>query len=335
MDNKIVLVRSARELVEEGYIGYGWEKVKFNEYHTVKDLFSQGFHGINYGRKKKQIIRFFELKKDDIVVVPLSGTIAIGIVEGEKVYDSMSKIPFSANRVKVNFFTNTDGETVYIPRTELETAFERRLKIRMSISNLEDFRSEIEHIISALSQGEIYTWDLAAVKKGEEAKNKFIKNLGKRLRSEKGLGIAAGGYGLEKLIWEIFQAKEYDTSIPAKNSRQAGEDVDIIARKEGEFSSNGEVYLIQAKHHRGATNMHGLNQLIKYNIDDYDDEVKIYKVLMTTALKVVDGLEEKAKDEKIIVIKGDELAKWIYSNLSLLSKKTLNKLGISEVPTLI
>jgi restriction system protein len=337
MESKIVLVRSSRELIEKGYVGYGWSSVEFRKYTTAKELIEDGFksNNIPIGRKRKQIILFHSIKKGDIVVVPVGGAIAIGIGTDNRDYEKEPTIPHSNNRIKVNFFKNKKGEVLYVPRTELVTNLERRLKIRMSIASLEDFRIEIENIKSDLEQGKIYTWDSEIMKKEEQAKKDFIESLEKRLRTEKGLGISAGGYGLEKLIREIFQAKGYDAHIPAKNNRPAGEDVDIIATKESEFGLTGEVYLVQSKHHRGSTNMHGLNQLINYDTKDYDKDTKIYKVLITTALKVVDGLEDKAKDECITVVKGEQLAKWVYDNLSFLSQKTLRKLGISEVPTLI
>ena len=335
MGNKLILVRSSRELIDDGYVGYGWENVEFQAYNSSKDLLEKGFkgRGVNYGRKKKQIKRFFELEKDDIVVVPVSGAIAIGIVSGEKDYITGSKIPLSANRVKVDFFRDKNNKIMYVPRVELVTNFERRLKIRMSIASLEGFREEIEKIISLLSSQEIYTRDSDMQKREENGKENFIKVLEERLRTEKDLGLAAGGYGLEKLIREIFQAKGYEATIPAKNDRPVGEDVDIVATKEGELRSKGERYLIQAKHHRGTTGREGLDQLIACKDDD-SDEYFYRKILITTA-KVKDELKKEAGENNIIIVEGLQLAEWIFENLSLLSKITQQRLGISEVPLLI
>ena len=81
---EIVLVRSARELINQNQIGYGWENINFSIYSSDEDLIEDGFkkQGYNLGRKTKQIKRYFNLKKDDIVIVPVSGAIAIGIVKG-------------------------------------------------------------------------------------------------------------------------------------------------------------------------------------------------------------------------------------------------------------
>ena len=334
MNNNIILVRSSRKLIKKGLIGYGWKNVNFKNYSSVKDLFDEGFKGISIGRKRKQIKRFFTLTTGDLVVVPVSGAIAVGIVEGAKEYEPNDEIPLSANRIKVNFYKKDNGDILYVPRVEIATNLERRLKIRASIANLEGFSDEIEKIALKLDKNEMYTWDSDMQQKEEDAKENFIKKLEQRLTTEEGMGLSSGGYGLELLIQEIFQAKGYGASIPSKNSRPAGEDVDIVAVKEGEFDAKGEKYLIQAKHHRGITGRVGLDQLIACKDDEDDNEYTYKKILMTTA-KVSDNLKDEAKKEEIVIVEGEDLARWIYENLELLSKRTLRQLGISEVPFLI
>ncbi|MCF6244175.1 MAG: restriction endonuclease [Sulfurovum sp.] len=332
-DNKLTLVRSSRELIEKEYVGYGWENVIFKDYTTLEELLSEGFININIGRKKKQIARFFGLKKGDIVIVPVSGAIAIGEVVGIKEH-VIDNIPFSANRVKVDFFKDENKKVLYVSRTELATNLERRLKVRMSITDLESFRDEIIKIVEKLKNNELYTWDSDIQKREEDAKGDFLIKLEERLKTEKDLGLAAGGIGLENLILEIFRNKGYEASIPPKNGRPAGEDVDIMATKEGEFSSKGEKYLIQAKHHRGITKRTGLDQLIACKDDEDDDKYFYKKVLITTAT-VSEELKKEAKDKYITIVEGKELSEWIYENFKFLSEKTLRLLGISEIPSLI
>ena len=332
--SKIILVRSSRALIEKGYVGYGWKDIEFKKYNTVKELIEIGFKDTHYGRKRKQIQYFYELKKDDIVVVPVSGAIAIGIVEGTKEYEPTTTLAMSENKVKVIFFRDEDNNLMYIPREELATNLARRLKIRTSIANLEDFREEILIKIEGLKKKEILSWDSEIIKKEEETKKTFIQKLEQRLRTEKGLGLKAGGYGLELLIREIFEAKGFESTIPAKHDRPIGEDVDIIASKRGEFSSKGERYLIQAKHHRGTTPRKGLDQLIAYKDEDDHGLYFDKKILITTAI-VDESLKEEAQKEGILIVEGLELSEWIFENLSLLSSKTIRKLGISFTPSFL
>ena len=335
-ENKIMMVRSSKELVERGLIGYGWMKVDFSQYKTADELIEEGFvaNGYDFGRSKNQIKRYFNLKKGDIVVVPLVGTVAIGIVSGEKKFDKNSKRP---NLVKVDFYKNKDGnKNIYTPRSELETNLQQRLKIKISIADLgKDFRYEIEKVIRQIENGEAYTWNSVFADKEEHAKSDFITALEERLCSEKDLGIKAGGTGLELLICEIFTNKGYDTSIPAKNSRSKDEgDVDIIAYKEGEFGTVGEKYLIQAKHHRGETGVTGIDQLITWK-DEEECDCIYKKILITTASKVNGEAGEKAAENKIKIITGKVFSEFIHENIDLLSPATKAMLGISTQPVLL
>jgi len=329
---KIVMVRSSSELVRGGYVGYGWNKVNFSEYDNETDLITNGFKDFDYGRLKKQIMLYHSIKIGDIIIVPVSGAIAVGKATNEKIYIEKPPLPLSSNRIKVDFYKDKDGNVLYVPRVNLPTNFQRRLKIRTSIADLEGFRKEVEANIESLEKNEIFLFSDDVQNKQEELKQRFIEGLEKRLRSEKDLGIQAGGYGLENLIREIFDAKGYDAHIPAKNKRHGVEDVDIIATKNGEFGAKGEGYLIQAKHHRGETGHKGLEQLIHYDINDND---YIYRKVLVTTAKVNDALKDEAKINDIIIIEGQELAEWIYENLDFLSLNSKLRLGVSQVPTLI
>ncbi len=343
MDKNIILVRSGYKLIGDNLIGYGWSQVNFKKYNNGKDLIKLGFKekGIEYGRKRKQIERFQNIKSGDIIVVPVNRAIVIGIATDKKFYveNENLDIPYSSNRIEVVFFRK-DSKVINILRSELDMNLEQRLKIRTTIANLNDFREEILQIVQKIQEGKSYERSTVFAEKEENAKNDFIKSILKRMRTGKGLGIRAGGTGLETLIEEVFKAKNYETFIPSKNSKNRKNkliaDVDVVAYRDGEFSTKGEVLLIQAKHHKGTTGDHGVKQLeaIKdFNFGKYgefsEDDYTIKKVLVTTAEKDV------LNNSSIDIINGESFAEWLYDNLSLLSKDTKERLGISEIPTLI
>ena len=149
-------------------------------------------------------------------------------------------IAYSANRIGVKFFQNKESEVLYVSRTSLDMNFEQRLKIRTSIADLNDFKEEIEQIIEQIKSGKDYERSTVFANKEKKAKGDFIQGMLKRMRTGKGLGIAAGGTGLEELIQEIFRAKGYEAFIPPKNKKSAKNkhiaDVDIVAYKDGELS---------------------------------------------------------------------------------------------------
>jgi len=345
MNRKIILVRTPKSLVEKGLIGYGWKQVVFRDYQDSTILIENGFkaNNINMGRKRKQIKLFHDIQEGDIIVVPIKKSIAIGIATDRKDYEATPDERYTNNRIIVEFFKDKNGETIYIPRTELENQFETRLRIRTSIASLQSFEVHINEILEDLNSGKTYDWQRMIEKKEDEAYELFIKDLSQRFQRGSRIGLKAGGDGLEELIEEIFIAKGYSTQIPAKNKKNSSSkiaDVDIIATKNFEFADldNEEIdkeenfgYLIQAKHHKKKTSEAGLNQLIAYDEEGYDNHKK---VLITTA-EVTDALREKAKTHNVMVIDGENFVRYLYNNIDFLSPESLRNLGISITPTLI
>lgn len=344
MESKIILVRSSDKLIEKDLIGYGWKNVRFDDYENGKDLIKRGFKekGIKYGRKRKQIELFKNITKGDIIVVSLNKAIAIGIAESEVFYEENTEgVPYSSNRIKVKFFRlKGSSKITRILRQELDTDLEQKLKIRHTIANLGDHRNEIKGIVKRLKEGGSYERSTIFAEKEAKAKTEFVANMQQRLKTGESLGIRAGGAGLEALIKEIFDAKGYTTFIPSKKSKNDKNDhiadTDVVAYKNGELGTKGELILIQAKHHKGTTSNHGIKQLEA--VRDYsfgingafsEDDYIVKKILITTADKKEEGNTE------ISIINGSSFSAWLYENMFLLSKKTKQLLGISEIPTLI
>ncbi|QEY27206.1 hypothetical protein D0T92_08685 [Neisseria zalophi] len=156
--------------------------------------------------------------------------------------------------------------------------------------------------------------------------------------------LEAGGRGLEELIREMLKIDGYQAKIKSKKQLSGIADIDIEAKKQasGIADIDTEVekknrfskthLLIQAKHHKGETNGHGLKQLIAYK--DKDDDVDCQKWLITTA-KVSDKNKQLAEQHNINIMEGEELVDWIYESIPHLSEKTKQALGIMEIPSLL
>jgi restriction system protein len=328
-----ILVRSSRALIDKHQIGYGWAAVDFSAYGSSQELLELGFSGKNIGRKRKQILRYFNLQKSDIVVVPLAGTVAFAVVEGTKSHVLHSGIKYSENRVSVNYLTNSEGEVLYLPRKLLSTGLESRLKIRTSIASLDDFSDELSKVVSELKENKIYTVSKDISDKREQVASDFKEVLLYRLRSGEKIWIDAGGYGLEILVTEIFKANGYDANIQAKNSVKGLADVDVIATKPNILTGDLEGTLIQVKHHNGSTSLTGVRQLAAYTVDsgDYD----YYRKVLVTTAELSDDVKAEAERLNIKTIDGEALVDWIYDNVDKLSEGTLRKLGIVSEPSLI
>jgi len=330
-EKKVILVRSEKKLVNQGFVGYGWA-VNFSKYTEIDKLLKEGFKDINRGRKTNQIKRFFSLKSGDLVVVPVYRAIAIARVDGDKSFVENSDIRFSNNRIKVTFLSDKKGN-IFIPRKELSTALQSRLKIRQSISSLDGLSKEVLKIVEKLDSGEMFTLAGEAQEKEEIAKKEFTVELLKRLQGGKSINLEAGGYGLEKLIRELLTIKGYDTRILGKNQSSDVSDIDIEARRINDLTQETEVLLIQAKHHTGWSSSKGIVQLTAYEIEE-EESVVYQKILITTAC-LSDDVKSKARDEKIIAIDGNMLIELIYDEIDNFSSDIKMRLGIAVLPRFI
>ena len=324
-----VMVRSPK-LIKNNQIGYGWASVNFSQFETIKDLIDKGFKDIDRGRQTNQIKRYFNLKQDDYVIVPFSGAVAIAEIVGEKSYQPVTEgIQYGENRISVKYLKHKDG--YFIPRGNLSTALQNRLKIRMTVCDLNEFSDELYKHIESVKNDKLYTWNNEQELKIQQNTEKFKVDLLSRLRSNKDINLQSGGIGLEHLIKEILEAKNYTARIPAKNEKSGIQDVDVIATRFSEFSEKKEGIFIQVKHHEGTTGNRGIRQVAEYEINK-DDYTHIDRVLITTAeFKNTDFAEL----HDVTVLAGADFVNWIYDNLNLLSDDSLSSLGISSLPTLL
>ena len=326
----ILMVRCSLRAVNEGYVGYGWSKVDFSQYKDTKALFEafKQHYPNGIGRQKNNIQRFFNLKEGDIVIVPSSQSVSIGVVKGEKAFKPEWIQDYACNLVQVEFY-KVRGRILKIRRDQLNQQLGSRLKLRSAIANLNEFESEISRVIDSIKKtGEAYRHSSYFSEQIELAEQKFRKELLQSI-CKGTTWLKPGGMGLEKLIKEMLELNGYTAKIKSKKQSPDISDIDIEAEKVERFS---ETYLlIQAKHHRGETNGHGLKQLIAYK---KNNDVAYQKWLITTA-KVSDENKQLAKQNNIEIMEGEELVGWIYESLPFLSEETKQALGIVEIPSLL
>lgn len=324
----ILFHRSPVEVIQDGYIGYGWKQLNFSEYQTIDDLlkvFQEKYPECN--RHRNMIRRFFNLKAGDIVIVPVYRAIVIGEVVGDKRY--VNNVAYGENQIKVNFFKK-DGNLIKINNNQLSTALQARLRIRQSNTAIDqDFSDEINRIILDIKNNGYYQ-NNQLLEQESKSIEIFKENLLKNIQQQK-TWIKAGGRGLEELAKELFEIDGYKADIQAKNQSSGIDDIDVIAFKDDGFFSNKLV--VQVKHHQGTSNSFGIKQLTEYQ--DENIETNLKKLLITTAYNVNGIAEKLANKNDIRIMLGKELVDWIYDSLPKLSQSTKEKLGIFESYKLI
>lgn len=331
----ILFHRSPIEVIQDGYIGYGWKQLNFSEYQTINDLlkvFQEKYPECNSHRN--MIRRFFNLKLGDIVIATSNDTwdnsIFIGKVIGKKRY--VSSIAYGANQVEVDFYKNNNGDLLKISRNELSNALQS--KLRMPRTNVEIYNKElideINAIINKIENNGEYKRVSVILEKRDLAIIELKRNLLSNIQDGHN-GLQAGGEGFEDLILELLELDGYSAKKQAKNQSSDISDVDIIAEKNERFFSYK--LFVQAKHHHGETGDYGIKQLIAR--ENREENEIVQRLLITSADKVSKSAEDLANLENVNICTGNELVDWIYDSLPKLSQSTKEKLGIFESYQLI
>jgi restriction system protein len=326
IEKRYYLVRTEREFVNRERIAIGWSWIDFTQYDNANEIIAK--IGKHIGRSANQIKRFVGVKQGDIVIVPLYKSVAIGIATDTKLYSSEDERKDRSNQIAVEFFKR-DNKPIIIPRDIFSEKFQRRLRVQgMTVNSLDEFKDEIEKIISGLNSGEIVSWNDRVIEETEKLANTFKANLLKNIQHGK-INLQAGGVGLENLVKELLEIDGYTARVLGKRDFKSFADADVVASKSDSILETK--LLIQVKHHRGIANNWGIQQLREIRNQDKGEYSEHHLVLVTSAF-ANDSFVNDAKDENIIVVDGNKLVDWIFDSLGELSDKTKTQLGICEVP---
>ena len=317
--------------VKNNVVAVGWSNVDFTGYTDVKEL-REAVHKVYYkntnrasqtvGKNLNEIERFKKIKKGDYIIIPYYNSIVLAEAEDEELFSSEAKKIDLANQHKVAYRA-INGETFKIPRNDLSEGLQRRLRVRgNTVSNLYEFKEEIEKIFQNKSYSYIQEFQEQENKKYEILKKELLKNI-----QEGRTNLQAGGIGLEDLVCEIMLCEGYDAKKICKNQFEGKGDADIQAVKEDAFMS--KKIFVQVKHHKGYSDTTGIKQLIEVLGDEkYQD----YEGCLVTSALVDDKVRQCARNNNISVIDGVELVSLIVDNLNRLSETTKRRLGICSIP---
>lgn len=321
---KVILVRSPLEIAKNDQAGYGWSQMNFSEHSSVDSLMAAfRDQDIEVGRKGNQIRRFFNIRAGDLIVVPVARAILLARATGEKSFGL--DVLYGENRIGSRFLRAPDGTIKRIPRDDLSTALETRLKIRMAVASLDEFSDEIEKLYDRLESGGFSNINSQHEAENSEAIEAFKKTLLERIR-EGNTFLSGGGNGMEMLVMELLKLEGYDVHRPSKQHYEGIADADIEAYRKDRF--NPTKLLIQVKHHQGTTGAHGIRQLAAIDEDDAQ------RWLITTAISG-EGAKALAEKDGIQIMDGADFADWLFEHCQNLSVVTRSRLGLSDVPVLL
>ncbi|MCJ8344975.1 restriction endonuclease, partial [bacterium] len=261
----------------------------------------------------------------DRILIPYYNQIRLATVTGELSYSEVDRTSDLANQRKVSYYSK-DNKIVNIPRSALSEGLQRRMRVQGTcVGNLADFAEEM----SKLFQGITFDMDF------EDLYNKQIETLEVELLENITNGktnLAAGGYGLEKLVQELLVIDGYTASILSKQKFDGFADADIEAIRLNRFGE--ETLLVQVKHHQGHSDTWGAEQLIQILKTDSFKE-NMFKLVLVTTAKASEGLIDLCENKDIQLFDGESFVKWLVESIPKLKRETKRALGLSDVATLL
>lgn len=306
-----------RLLHEEGLISIGWRIIEKNGLgeNVISKVFGEKGDFINYfeslanelkneyftRRRGYYLYNFLRLEKGDKVIIPIADTITIvEVLDKPRLYSENDN---KAN-VDIGFVVPVKKIMENIPRAEYilpDLASKFKYRGTNLVLSEEDYK-EIEKTVLNFQKGEkSHSFDNHRIN--------IIKIINEYLKNN------VNENQFEKIIKEYFiRIGASETYIPPKNKKIEKNDriadVDVIAK----FESLRTVVYVQAKHHKGCTNDYGLEQLIKFEHENYDKfkHLNPLKWLITTG-EIHPFTEEKSNQYNIRIISKDEFASMLYN----------------------
>ena len=326
-DRSFYMVRTNEKYVEKDRVGYGWSHVNFTNYPNADAVITAvKEQGYKLGRAANQIRRFVEMQTGDVVLVPFPRSFALGVVSEDSLTYSLKDVAADrANQRRVEFIKGEDGRALRFWRDDFKNALQSRLKLRMTVTNLDEFRTDLE---KAFEDKEAYSWRSELEAEIGQREDAFKATLLAKIQNGETF-LQAGGSGLEQLVCELFRLEGYQAEVQSKRAYKGFADADIKASRTDRFSHTE--LLVQVKHHRGATGTWGRDQLLE--IKRLHDEHADSKLVFVTSGTVAWQAEED--DEDVAVIDGQALVEWIVKSFDQLEEKTRKSLGIVFLPTFL
>ncbi|TDM41582.1 hypothetical protein ETI10_00405 [Macrococcoides goetzii] len=335
----------AEKMLEKGYVSIGWGDFRKHDLNLAQKLVDKVQHEkidkYEFGQWFKVLAKetpmswltsrqgyflynFLKLDPGSIIIVPKSYVFDIyKVIEKPEVY-SEKKSGLSSES-DIGFMVKVEPLHTNVSRSDyLDSALSSKLKYRAT--NLvfsEEDGKKIEELVQNIER-KVPAHDFSKTKIAiiEQIHDYITQKINEAQ--------------FEKLIKEYMKhIGSKNAKIPAKNERGENEsiaDVDIKAP----FPNLGIVIYVQAKHHNGTSNTHGIKQLLAYEneIDESLKNLVPFKWFITTGELEEDAIDKLIKDEKIKtdgienikIVSGKDFAKMLYeSGFPLDSKVFENK----------
>lgn len=316
-------------LKKHNIITIGWSDLSNKEIYKQLisnwESFEQVFESWGYPRNRYNLWRFLnEMKKGDIVVVPLYGVFDIYRIADDVVYNNetidqklwvdwngesafLDKDGYPAyedgrRQIDMGFYRKVEPIATNIPRNDYaQQRLFSRMKIQQTNANINDLQDEVEDTISRIKRNTPINLHNEFL---EEAAKGLLYQMRDKLNDSK----------LEQLVrWYMEQLGAVAEILP-KNATSCDEgDADVIATFD---KLNGFTILVQVKAHRDFTDDWAVKQITTYKMTM--EKHRQYSSSQMWVISTCDDFSEKAKRDAeasgVRLIAGLEFAQMLVEN---------------------
>lgn len=260
----------------------------------------------------KMAIKFTYIKENDIIVMPVSGGIAIGKAKEKKHRRDLDW----QDTITVEWLTK------FYPRKDLSSAFQSSLKYRGTFLNLNRYKSELRELID----NEFHNLDSRFQNIEEKRKAETIEEIAKHLNSNKNLSFQDREF--EYFVMHLLELQYEGLKGQINNQKQEARDgKDLTMSIDFDDFDVNVSFNVQVKQHEGEANKDSLFQISKS--DDSDPYTR--NVVVTTG-RLTPEIREVAdkKKKKIILFGPEEIASMIFENFENIDEKYYAKLNMTR-----
>lgn len=265
----------------------------------------------------RMAIKFTYINTNDIIILPMSGGIAIG------------KVVLKEFREDLDWqdTLNIEWLTKWYSKKDLPSKLQSKLKYRGTFLNLNDFGGAINDII----ESNFLTATNSYQNKLREKEEATIVKLAEQLNGRKETKFQDTEF--ELFILHLFELEYSNYGVVGfKNNGKSeaidGKDVGFTIDLD-EFNINIKVN-IQVKQHSDNASFGGLSQIYKSNSAD-----PYVRNILVTSGKITSEMREEAIKLSVLVYGPIEIAKMILSNIDNLDENYFYKLNIYKMVEVI
>ncbi len=273
-------------------------------------------------RNRHALWRFLEMKKDDVVVVPLGDRFNVYKIADDQTYlpyeieiddlktwgnipiglSSDQKLHYQDERqtlIDLGFFRKIVPFSLEIPRKEYaDGPLTARMKVRQTNVNVNDLKESIKQAVESYKDKRPINLKTLIL---ESMQEETLRTVRENLNPAK----------FERLIETYFRnVGATDTDIPPKNEHDKKGDADIVAI----FDSIKTIIYVQAKFHDGKTGgfaVEQINDYTQHKEESMEDDYSRLAWVITSAKDFSGDAKKKAKENQIRLINGDEFIKMV------------------------